>query len=516
MSMLTAVSRTQTRPHPPSLFACIALMASSFVAPRRRSTGSADGGRAKWNVGDRLWDMHVHAPKLLNRNLAAVQEQTEDGRVLTNAASLGLRQPEVVFDLQPFAGEVLRPDRSEIVNRPHIGLSMLVGTLHGLHVNLDESAQLGFVGKEFANNFKAMYTKYDLHHADRMLNVQDYPHAERTEAEIARAVKNVLKMGTEVAAQWRCYSDFFARTATNYVGIHALLTQAALVVPGRFAEGVKDVPLQGESAVAARKTLVENPAQSSAISAFLTNLVWGRVQAESRKAVAAMPAGSSPRAAVDTITFTPSPGEKLTAAEKRAFRAQVAEFRILAQRPGMTWAIVKEKAQALQCAYVEVGAKDPTLADEVVNCDIKSMSLEHKETLKRDSESSSHAVPEASPAQRKKSTAGAVRVEAKAFLAIDINGTPEETIENMAAKLSAKFAAMCESDPKLAKEIVDFDIAAKMKEYKKAKRHADSEAAATLTDAAPDSRGRATKRSAESTAAAHRPVRARRVERPSL
>ena len=118
--------------------------------------------------------------------------------------------------------------------------------------------------------------------------------------------------------------------------------------------------------------------------------------------------------------------------------------------------------------------------------------------------------------QRKKSTAGALRVEAKAFLAIDINGTPEETIENMAAKLSAKFAAMCESDPKLAKEIVDFDIAAKMKEYKKAKRHADSEAAATLTDAAPDSRGRATKRSAESTAAAHRPVRARRVERPSL
>ena len=104
--------------------------ATSFVAPKRRlSESSAGGGRKQWNIGDRLWDMHIHAPKLLNRYLAAVQEQEDAGRLLTNAATLGLRQPEILFDASQFASDVLRPDRSEVANRPHIGLSMLVGTM---------------------------------------------------------------------------------------------------------------------------------------------------------------------------------------------------------------------------------------------------------------------------------------------------------------------------------------------------------------------------------------------------
>ena len=70
---------------------------------------------------------------MMTRNLAAIQ-MNDFG--VSNAGVLGLQKPETIFDKVAFCKEYLRADRTEMVNRPAIGLSMLKGTLVALRKNL--------------------------------------------------------------------------------------------------------------------------------------------------------------------------------------------------------------------------------------------------------------------------------------------------------------------------------------------------------------------------------------------
>ncbi len=118
--------------------------------------------------------------KIMTRNLAAVVE-VDDGSGRTNAGTLGLKNPEVVYDVDKFASEYLRADRTEIINRPDVGLSMLVGSMAAHKVNLEEGLKHGFFGAKFCNDFFALWSKHDMDRVHQMLNLHDYPNLDRSE-----------------------------------------------------------------------------------------------------------------------------------------------------------------------------------------------------------------------------------------------------------------------------------------------------------------------------------------------
>ena len=133
---------------------------------------AAKSGPRQWKAGERLWDLHQPVPKMLTRNLASVI-YSEEGQ--SNAGTLGLSKPEVAMDPSLFADEVLQAARTELVNRPAIGVSMMVGSIAALKTNLEEGATAGFLNPKFVEEFIALYTHYDIEACNHVLNLQAGP-----------------------------------------------------------------------------------------------------------------------------------------------------------------------------------------------------------------------------------------------------------------------------------------------------------------------------------------------------
>ena len=65
-------------------------------------------------------------------------------------------KPEQTFVAKVFPKETVRSDRHELFNRPAIGLSMLVGSLHATMINVEEGAAAGTFNATLAKEFKTM------------------------------------------------------------------------------------------------------------------------------------------------------------------------------------------------------------------------------------------------------------------------------------------------------------------------------------------------------------------------
>ena len=162
---------------------CLRVLPRSFLLPSRRpllfgtedmfvapaSKGFKPSTGRQWKAGERLWDLHLPGPKLLTRNLAAVVH-SEAGA--SNAGTLGLHKPLVVLDATAFADEFLQVQRTELLNRPAIGLSMLAGSLAGLKKNMEEGAAAGIFDKPFVKEFLTLCAKHDVDKINHVLNVQ--------------------------------------------------------------------------------------------------------------------------------------------------------------------------------------------------------------------------------------------------------------------------------------------------------------------------------------------------------
>ena len=86
--------------------------------------------------------MHVFLNKMCSRSLSKIVMSDVGDKVVSNAGSVGLHKPENVFDPDAFATEILRPDRTELVNRPDVGLSMIIGNIVATKKNIDEGGCL--------------------------------------------------------------------------------------------------------------------------------------------------------------------------------------------------------------------------------------------------------------------------------------------------------------------------------------------------------------------------------------
>ena len=112
-----------------------------------------------------------------------------------------------------FANDVLRRDRTELVNRPETGLSMVIGNVVALRKIIDEGAAGHIFSKDFAKKLGEMCDKFDVSHMNRMINVQDYPEVERSSAEVDKACKQALKMGKHIVEEWPWFAECLGRFA---------------------------------------------------------------------------------------------------------------------------------------------------------------------------------------------------------------------------------------------------------------------------------------------------------------
>jgi hypothetical protein len=369
-------------------------MSSSFVASSKvASANSAARGRNTWKVGDKHWDLHVHHAKCLSRNLAAVVSTEEQ----TNAGTLGLRSPEAIFDMDAFVGEHLKAERSELVNRPDIGLSMLVGNLAALKTNLQEGVVHGFFGAAFVSDFVKIYDKFNLDMVNQTLNLQDFPDIDRSESTIKMAAVNLLKFGAAAKEMWPRLADFLGRCAGAYIGTFSILSVAGCLVPGKFAAGVAEVPLSSPLAEEARKKLLASPGAASAMADFWTAVTWGRLLQKKSKANAkqgVMPATS----ASATLSFTPTP-KKVDKKKTVKLNKLVANFDYDVTAEGSSWEDIQEKAQELHELAFEISEQDPNFELEF---DIKAKAKKLKAALKEHTQAAEPEIELPSQKRRRK------------------------------------------------------------------------------------------------------------------
>ena len=103
------------------------------------------------------------------------------------------------------------------------------------------------------------------------------------------AVKSLFKFGTTVVSAWPGHSEFFARTATNFIGMNHLLQLGSGTLEGKLARALKESTLQGGLAKA-RDELVANPGNPKFLTMFYAAR---RDQADEWNAGQEAPAGCS-------------------------------------------------------------------------------------------------------------------------------------------------------------------------------------------------------------------------------
>ena len=110
-------------------------------------------------------------------------------------------------------------------------------------------------------------------------------------------------------AQWPLYTDFMGRLATSFVGQYAVLTAASVVLPGKYAQAISDVPMDKEMAAqvdAVKKKFMDSPNDGYALANFFTSLVLTRANIK-KKTADAKSGKIASSSATASMMFTPTP-----------------------------------------------------------------------------------------------------------------------------------------------------------------------------------------------------------------
>jgi hypothetical protein len=444
-------------------------------------------GRPGWKIGDKHWEMHVHHNKMCARNLARVVTSEKDGIALTNAGSVGLRTPEAIFDPEFFATETLRADRAELVNRPEVGLSMAVGNLAALRHNLNEGVKEGIFHERFAAKFNTLYDKYDIEKANTMINVQDFPDADRSEGEVEKATKNILKFGVEVTNEWPKFAEYFGRVAGAYVALYSVLTLGAVTITPKYAEGLKEVPMASPADGEAKTALMGNAASASAVGTFWSKLVQTRAGLK-QKRDAARAGVTTNQGVFKTLAFTPTP-TKSTAEQRNQFKLAIkALTRYNVAGADASWEELKRiGSEAIEMEF-ELAAIDSAAAADICDFNIKQKTKELKAAMEAHQGDAVDEVASAEASGSKKSSARRLQFtpspkqqrvspsELKSFqnevdelLAYDVTaaGASWKAIKEIAQKLVETKLDIELKDMDKAADICDFDVMEKAKEIKR-------------------------------------------------
>jgi hypothetical protein len=166
----------------------------SFSLPQRKASGKGaltngkGQGRKAWVVGEKLWDNNALHLKSLSKGL---EVPSVDAEGVTSAAVQGLRAPGVWMTPEDLLKHV-SAETSELINRPAIGWSMLGAIFETFLINIQEGAKTGLYTAEFVHKFEKDYNDLHVLQAAKIMNSQDYPGLDRSEAQCAESVQAIL------------------------------------------------------------------------------------------------------------------------------------------------------------------------------------------------------------------------------------------------------------------------------------------------------------------------------------
>ena len=157
-------------------------------------------------------------------------------------------------------------------------------------------------------------------------------------------------------AAWPQYSEFFARTATNLVGMGHVLQLGSGTIEGRLARALKDTALEGRLAKA-RDKLVANPADAKILTHFYVKAT------EAKKRPHAAAGSGKPRI---TMTFSPSPSR--AAPDKQRLTELIADLREFDVAQPEAKKALKKLAAAINetAANLEEGVWEEVVGDMAV------------------------------------------------------------------------------------------------------------------------------------------------------
>lgn len=250
----------------------LAAMAFSMPSAKRagkgygKGVGSSSGGRPQWSAGQKLWNTQVLSG---NFGKAVVGSPTHEADTEWSSAAMeGLKEPAAWIAPEMLVNKITCGS-SEMVNRPGVGMSELGAAVILFHTLLEEGRKKQVLHDSFVQKWLGLYEEQDLVKCAKMLNTQDYPEIQRSDAAVLEAVKGILSFGNTVREQWEELVWIFGAFSGASTCLSWTLQLGALTIPGAWASALKDVPkLPGSN-----EKLKAAPTKGKLLAAVLSDCV---------------------------------------------------------------------------------------------------------------------------------------------------------------------------------------------------------------------------------------------------
>jgi hypothetical protein len=321
------------------------------------SKGGAAPGRVQWSAGQKLWNTAVLSG---NFSKAVVSNPTSDTDAEYTSAFLdALKDPSAWLSPEALLPKVTA-STSQLVNRPGVGLSELGSAITSYETLLREGASKGVLSRSFTKKWLERMEALDIARAAELLNSQDYPEMNRSEAELRTATVHILQFANVLRENWDEVVWFFGLATTMSVSGAWLLQLASLSVPGAWAAALRDVPNLPPS----KDKLVAQPTKGKVLAEFLAECV-------SSLAASREPRRAAIKRTSDMLTFSDTEDE-LEQPRVRKVPPKMKKDLVKASEAFLSYEgpvnEAKVLAKRVQKLYNEVMELDASVAQNLCDC----------------------------------------------------------------------------------------------------------------------------------------------------
>lgn len=275
-----------------------------------------------------------------------------------------------------------------------------MGNIIAMLQNLQEGVERGIIHEKFHRKIEDLVQKHNIVHANEMINVQDYENVERSQNEIEKACKDVLKFSSDIQDEWQTFAEYFGRSherkkkqnqrksnnkANRNAGIHvamfSTLTLGAVTVVPKYAESLKEMPFPTAEGKKARDELLGNASEASAVSTFWSKLVYVRHEHKNKQAAAkaGVQAGGAP---IKKLQFSPSPKKAKKSRYLKAFEESLDKLvNYDITKESASWKGIKELANDANDKLEELKDLDAKAAEKACDFDLAEKAQEIRKKL---------------------------------------------------------------------------------------------------------------------------------------
>ncbi|CAK0833454.1 unnamed protein product [Prorocentrum cordatum] len=356
------------------------MLGIQMANPRAR-IAKAKAGAKRHEPGKKLYiNQLVHGGQDFFAKYPGKAVTSSDGA--SSARWEALQHPQRFLSPEALAAH-LDYTKSELINRPGIGLSELSGALMNFNDMLVQGASAKVFHPELSARWSAIWESLNLQSACEVLNDHDYPTADRSSAKIKASVKSICKLGQTLREHWNDWASVFGFMACGTLDLTWLLTLGSLTCAGVWAERMDQVPM---AAGDAKATLMNDKQSGLSLIAFLV------AEAHAVHGVRLCPDTPAPAASAvfvpvkfdsddDQVTEQPATSKQTLLEEKRDYLWQTVVPRTKRQEKIRQFydAFVSE-VEAFYAEVNEFGAQDAIAASSLVMPEFRA----HVKRIKRE------------------------------------------------------------------------------------------------------------------------------------